>query len=289
MDINAITKMIEIKGERFPVVDLGAGPAVLLLHGFPDSRFLWRYQLPALAAAGFRVIAPDLRGFGDAPRPTAVRPYRRPFLVADILGILDALGVQRTHLVGHDWGAALAWGLAGAYPERFDRVVVLSVGAPGNPGWNTIAQREKSWYFDFFLKTGIAEAALLADNWQLFREWSRGQGDHERHLHDLARPEALTAALNWYRAAFTRLPPDDPSIPQDSAPTPRLPSWDRIRVPVLGVWSDEDPFLLEPQMMLSAGVVEAPWRYERISGAGHWMMLDQPDELNRLLIDFLKG
>ena len=199
MDINAITKMIEIKGELFPVVDVGAGPAVLLLHGFPDSRFLWRYQLPALAAAGFRVIAPDLRGFGDAPRPTAVRPYRRPFLVADILGILDALGVQRTHLVGHDWGAALAWGLAGAYPERFDRVVVLSVGTPGNPGWNTIAQREKSWYFDFFLKTGIAEAALLADNWQLFREWSRGQGDHERHLRDLARPEALAGRLTTRR------------------------------------------------------------------------------------------
>src|SRR5258707_8733066 len=99
MDIDAITNMIEIKGELFPVVDFGTGPAVLLLHGFPDSRFLWRYQLPALAAAGFRVIAPDLRGFGDAPRPTAVRPYRRPFPIADVLCILDALGVQRTHVV----------------------------------------------------------------------------------------------------------------------------------------------------------------------------------------------
>ncbi len=280
MDINAITKMIDIKGEQFPVADFGTGPAVLLLHGFPDSRFLWRYQLPALAAAGFRVIAPDLRGFGDAPRPTAVRPYRRPLLVADVLGILEALEVERTHLVGHDWGAAMTWRLAGSYPERCDRVVILSVGAPGNPGWDTITQREKSWYFDFFLKVGIAEAALMADNWKLFREWSRGQGDHERHLRDLARPEALTAALNWYRAAFTPPPPDE-------APLPRLPSWDRIRIPVLGVWSDEDPFLLEPQMALSAGVVEAPWRYERISGAGHWMMLDKPEELNRLLIEFL--
>jgi pimeloyl-ACP methyl ester carboxylesterase len=280
MDINAITKTVAIEDEPFPVADVGTGPAVLLLHGFPDSRFLWRYQLPALAAAGFRVIAPDLRGFGDAPRPTAVRPYRRPFLVADVLGILDALGVRRTHVVGHDWGAALTWRLAGSFPERCDRVVVLSVGAPGNPGWNTIAQREKSWYFDFFLKTGIAEAELMADNWKLFRDWSRGQGDHERHLRDLARPEALTAALNWYRAAFTRPMPDE-------APLPRLPSWDRIRRPVLGVWSDGDPFLLEPQMTLSAAVVDAPWRYERISGAGHWMMLDQPDKLNQLLIDFL--
>jgi pimeloyl-ACP methyl ester carboxylesterase len=281
MDIDTITKTVEIAGEQFPVADVGTGPAVLLLHGFPDSRWLWRYQLPALAAAGFRVIAPDLRGFGDAPRPTAVRSYRRPYLAADVLGMLDALGVQRARIVGHDWGAALTWRLVGAYAERFERVVALSVGAPGNPGWGTIAQREKSWYFDFFLKTGTAEAELIADDWKLFREWSHGQGDQERYLRDLARPEALTAALNWYRAAFTRPSPDEP-------PLPRLPAWDRIRIPVMGVWSDADPFLLEPQMTLSGAVVDAPWRYERIGGAGHWMMLDQPEALNRLLIDFLK-
>jgi pimeloyl-ACP methyl ester carboxylesterase len=280
MDIETVTKTVEIKGERFPVVDLGTGPAVLLLHGFPDSRFLWRHQIPVLTAAGFRVLAPDLRGYGDAPRPTDLRPYRRPFIAADILGLLDALAVKRAHLVGHDWGAAMAWRLAGSYPERFDRVVVLSVGAPSSPGWNTIEQREKSWYFDFFIKPGIAEEALKADNWKLFREWSRGQGDQDRYLRDLARPGALTAALNWYRAAFSPLASDE-------APHPRLPPWDRIRIPVLGIWSDGDPFLLEPQMALSVGVVEAPWCYEKIRGAGHWMMLDKPEELNRLLVDFL--
>ena len=100
-------------------------------------------------------------------------------------------------------------------------------------------------------------------------------------MRDLARLGVLTAALNWYRAAFTLPPPDE-------APLPQLPSWDRIRTPVLAVWSDGDLFLLEPQMALSAGVVEAPWHYERITGAGHWMMLDKPEVLNRLLIDFLK-
>jgi pimeloyl-ACP methyl ester carboxylesterase len=282
MDVDTLTKTVEIKGERFPVVDVGTGHAVLLLHGFPDSRYLWRYQMPALVAAGFRVVAPDLRGYGDAPRPTELRPYRRPYIAADILGLLEALDVKRPHIVGHDWGAAMTWQLAGSYPERFGRVVVLSVGAPSSPGWETIEQREKSWYFDFFIKPGIAEEGLQADNWKLFREWSRGQGDHERHLRDLARPEALTAALNWYRAAFSPLSKDEASLP-------RLPSWDRIRNPVLGVWSDQDPFLLEPQMVLSATVMEAPWRYEKISGAGHWMMLDKPEELNRLLIDFLRG
>jgi pimeloyl-ACP methyl ester carboxylesterase len=253
---------------------------VLLLHGFPDSRLLWRAQVPALAAAGFRVIAPDLRGFGDAPRPSDVRSYRRPFLIADVLGILDALGVARAHLVGHDWGAALTWRLAGSYAERFDRVVALSVGAPASSGWNTVEQRERSWYFDFFQKAGQAEAELTADNWKLFREWSRGQGDQEQYLRDLARPGALTAGLNWYRAAFSPLAPGE-------APLPELPPWHRIRNPVLGVWSDRDPFLLEPQMTLSAATVDGPWRYERIAEAGHWMMLDQPEKLNRLLIDFL--
>lgn len=282
MDIDTVTKTVEIKGERFPVVDAGTGPVVVLLHGFPDSRFLWRHQIPALTAAGFRVIAPDLRGYGDAPRPTELRPYRRPYIAADVLGLLDALEVSRSHLVGHDWGAAMTWRLAGSYPEKFEGIVVLSVGAPSSPGWGTIEQREKSWYFDFFIKPGIAEKGLTADNWKLFRQWSRGQGDHERHLRDLARPGALTAGLNWYRAAFTPLSADE-------APLPQLPPWDRIRIPVLGVWSDQDPFLLEPQMALSAQVTEAPWRYEKITGAGHWMMLDKPAELNRLLVDFLSA
>lgn len=281
MDLNTVTKIIAIKGEDFPVVDVGRGPAVLLLHGFPDSRLLWRYQIPALVEAGFRVIAPDLRGLGEAPRPVEVRPYRRPYIVADILGILEAVGVSRAHLVGHDFGASFTWRLAGSYPEKFERIVVLAVGAPTSPGWTTVAQREKSWYFDFFLKTGVAEKALKAEDWRLFREWSRGQGDQERYLQDLARPDALTAALNWYRGSFSPLAPDE-------APLPPLPAWMPIRAPVLGVWSDKDPFLLEPQMAQSGGTVAGPWQYERFNGAGHWLMLDQPERLNRLLIDFLK-
>ena len=101
MDIDTVTKTVELAGERFPVIDVGTGPAVLL-HGFPDSSYLWRYRVPALVAAGFRVVAPDLRGYGDAPRPTDVRRYRRPFIAADILGILDALDVKRSHIVRHD-------------------------------------------------------------------------------------------------------------------------------------------------------------------------------------------
>jgi len=282
VDITAVTRTVDLDGEAFPVVDTGTGRPVLLLHGFPDSRFLWRHQIPALAQAGYRVIAPDLRGFGDAPRPLAVSSYRRPALAADVLGLLDRLGLEQVDLVGHDWGASLSWGLAGSYPHRIRRLVALSVGAPMSPGWATIAQREKSWYFDFFCKVQVAEAALAADDWQLFRAWSRGQGDQERHLRDLARPGALTAGLNWYRGAFSPLEPDEPTRPP-------LPAWTQVRCPTLAVWSEDDPFLLEPQVALSGPAVAAPFRYERMTGAGHWMMLDRPDEVNRLLLEFLEG
>jgi pimeloyl-ACP methyl ester carboxylesterase len=280
--VSLATSTVSIAGESFPVVDAGAGPPVLLLHGFPDSRFLWRHQVPVLVEAGYRVIAPDLRGFGDAPRPSEVQAYRRPRLVADVLSLLGQLRIDRVHLVGHDWGASLSWSIAGSYPDRVDRLVALSVGAPTSRGWDTIAQREKSWYFDFFCKPNIAESALAAADWKLFREWTRGQGDLERYLRDLARPGALTAGLNWYRAAF--LPPE-----RGEAAVPRLPAWEQVKCPTLGVWGDGDPFLLEPQMALSAAAVGGPWRYQRVAGAGHWLMLDQPARLNELLLEFLGG
>ncbi len=278
MDLKAVTRTVAVGGLAFPVVDHGRGPVVLLLHGFPDSRHLWRNQVPALVEAGFRVIAPDLRGFGEAPRPPAVEAYRYVELVADVIGILDALGVERTGLVGHDWGAALSWRLVAVHPERFDRLVAISVGAPGNPGSFTIEQREKSWYYDYFLKEGKAEDGLRRDDWKLFREWTRGQGDQAFHLNDLARPGALTAGLNWYRANLGGPP---------SGARPSRPA--KVSVPVLGIWGERDPFLLEPQMIGSRAFVDGPWRYAKIRDAGHWVMLDQPAELNRLLIDFLKS
>jgi pimeloyl-ACP methyl ester carboxylesterase len=276
MDLDAATRTVTVGGLAFPVVDHGRGPAVLLLHGFPDSRHMWRHQLPALAEAGFRAIAPDLRGFGEAPAPPEVEAYRYDALVADVIGILDALGVERTSLVGHDWGAALAWKLVAVHPERFDRLVAISVGAPGNPGSFTIEQREKSWYYDYFLKVGKAEEGLRKGDWKLFREWSRGQGDEARHLRDLARPGRLTAGLSWYRANLGPQPPGA-----------RASRPEKVRVPVLGIWGERDPFLLEPQMTGSQAFVAGPWRYERMRDAGHWLMLDQPAELNRLLLDFL--
>jgi pimeloyl-ACP methyl ester carboxylesterase len=274
MDLGPVTKTVQTNGLSFPVVDYGSGPAVLLLHGFPDDRHLWRYQVGPLADAGFRVIAPDLRGFGDAPRPVDPKEYGIPLVVRDVLGILDAIGVQRVQLVAHDWGAAVGWRLAADHPDRIERYVALSVGAPG--GVTTIEQREKSWYIAFFRQTGVAEEELTRDGWKLFRDWARNSVDTDRYIKNLSRPGALTAALNWYRAAGAQ--PGAPSaqaVPQAGCP-------------VLGIWSDGDAYLTEIRMRTSGERIKGPFRYEKIAGASHWLMLDKPAELNRLLVGFLK-
>lgn len=276
MDIEAMTQMIHTPRLAFPVADHGEGPAVLLLHGFPDSRHLWRHQIPALAAAGMRVLAPDLRGFGDAPKPLAVEEYRVSVVAQDIIAILDAIQLEQVSIVGHDWGAAVAWMLAAYHPERVERLVSLGVGCPGASGQRTIEQRERFWHFYFFQFEGIAEEWLQHNDWQLFREWTRGNGDMTRYLHDLSRPGALTAALNWFRA---NVKPESPHTPHDDFPL--------IQCPVLGVWSDGDHYMTEGHLRNSYEKVVGPWRYERLTGASHWMMLDKPNELNRLLIKFL--
>jgi len=270
-------KRVVADGVELAVLDEGEGPAVLLLHGFPDSSALWRRQVPALVGAGYRAIAPDLRGFGESERPEAVEEYAITRSVADMVAVLDLLGVERAHVVGHDFGAAVAWVLAMLHPERVDRLVVLSVGHPSAVRRRTIEQREKAWYQLLFLFAGTAEELLARDDWQLFREFSRGDGDHDRHRADLSRPGALTAGLNWYRA---NLRPERELAPRDFPP---------VAAPTLGIWSSGDNYLTEDGLLSSGEHVTGTWRYERIEDASHWLQLDQPERVNELLLEFLAG
>ena len=277
-DLDSVKKIIQVNGLDFCVTDIGEGKPVLLLHGFPDSRHVWRYLIPALLDAGYRVIAPDLRGYGESSRPEGVDNYTFDLLASDVIGILDALGVEKASVIGHDFGAGLAWYTVAFYPDRFNNLIAMSVGVSGNKGWQTIEQREKSWYFDFFNKEGIAEEALSADNWKLFRELIRNQGDPDRFFSDLARPGALTAALNWYRANT-----------RGFGKRITEPVFPLINLPVLGIWSTGDHHLLEAQMKESQSNVSGPWHYVRVEGAGHWFMLEKPAQVNAIVLDFLKN
>jgi pimeloyl-ACP methyl ester carboxylesterase len=267
---------LRVNGISLHVVDKGAGPPVLLLHGFPDSSALWRHQIPALVAAGHRVIAPDLRGFGASERPEGVDAYAMRTLLADVLGVLDALGIERTDVVGHDWGAAIGWALASLAPQRVQRYVALSVGH--SPDYFAdVRQREMSWYMLLFLLEGVAEEALQRDDWALLRAWLREPVDIDLYVADLSRPGALTAALNYYRA----------NIPARSFVGRSERRLRPVTCPVLGVWSDGDVACGERQLLDSREQVTGPWRYHRVAGAGHWIPLDAPDELTALLLEFL--
>ena len=252
----------------------GAGQPVVLLHGFPDSGRLWRHQVPALAGAGFQVIVPDLRGYGRSGKPGAVEAYSLRLLARDVMAILADLEITRAHVVGHDWGASLAWGLASLAPGSVDHLVALSAGHPATIR-RTRQQREKSWYMLLFQFAGIAERWLTEDDWANFRNWAQ-HPDAGQVIAELEANGSLTPGLNWYRA---NVPPESWVRPPVALPP--------VQAPTMGVWSTGDFALTEIQMTDSAENAAGPWRYERLDGPGHWMQLDAPDQVNALLLDFL--
>ena len=268
---------ITANGLRFYVVDEGDGTPVVLLHGFPDTSHLWRNQIAALVDAGYRAIAPDLRGRGRSERAESVESYRLTNIVADVAAIMDALGVERAHVIGHDWGAATAWLFATLKPHMVDRLIVASVGHPSTRGRPGLEELQKGWYRLLFLFPDI-EATLQQDDWYLMRTMLQSGGDLERYLANLAEPGALTAALNWYRAnmAPERL----------NAPPARLPP---IQAPTMGVFSTGDLYLTEDAMTRSVEFVKGPWRYERIERVSHWIPSDASEQFNRLMLDFLRA
>jgi pimeloyl-ACP methyl ester carboxylesterase len=276
-----MTRRVDLPEITLAVTEAGPadGPPVLLLHGFPDRATLWRAQIPALADAGYRVVAPDLRGFGDSDRPDGVEHYGMRHLVGDVVALLDALGIGRTALAGHDWGAGLGWSLT-MVTDRISRYAAFSVGHPGVV--TGIEQKEKSWYMLWFQFPGVAEDALPADDWAFLRRWAHPEAAADdplvaRQIDDLSRPGALTAALNWYRA----------NIGPASFGRTRLRETSSVTCPVLGVWSSGDRFLTEEQMTGTASRVTGGFRYERLDDTPHWIPEQAPERTTALLLEFL--
>jgi len=263
-----------VNGIEMHVVVTGSGPDVLLLHGFPDSHELWRHQIPALVGAGFRVIAPDLRGFGLTEIPKGgVAAYRADQLVADVVSLLDVLGVTTVRLVAHDWGAVIGWLFAIKHPERIDRYVAISVGHPTSYARGGFKQKLMGWYILMFQLRGLAEWLFSFNDFALFKRLSGFPQELPNWRADLGRPGRLTAAMSYYRANAALILPFDRG---------------NVSVPVTGIWSSEDVALAERQMVNSAQFCKAGWRYERIDGVGHWLPLEAPERLNPLLLEYLR-
>jgi pimeloyl-ACP methyl ester carboxylesterase len=268
-------RLIAVNGISLYVEEYGTGTPMLLLHGFPDSGRLWRHQIPVLAANGYRVIVPDLRGFGRSDRPDDVASYALRTIVADVTALLDALDIGSAYVVGHDWGAAVAWLTAILHPDRVGKLVVISV--PHLLAPPTLRQYEMGWYQLFFQFAGIAEENIRHDDWAWLRMFSRGDGDIAQWTQDLSRPGALTAALNWYRA---NLAPRAPGTP------PKLPD---VQAPTLAIWSEGDHYLDGERVRASSAYVAGPWRYEQLPDVSHWIPVDAPGRLSDLLLDWFAG
>lgn len=266
-----------VNGTALDVFDQGAGEPVLLVHGFPDTHDVYRHQVPALVEAGYRAITFDLRGFGGSDKPTDTAQYTPAMTIADIAGVLDAVGVDKAHLVGHDWGSILSWTFASAMPDRVSSLTALSVGHLGayqGAGWE---QREKSWYVLQF-QNPLVEEWLLRDGAANFRDFFASHPDIDQVVEAVSAPYALTSALALYRAWA---PPEallDPPI-----------EFPKLTLPVLGVHGVCDPYSTEKQMADSEKYVSGSWRYESLPDVGHWLTLEVPDRINELILDFVAG
>lgn len=283
MDETLSARVVSVGPINLNVIDAGEGPAVLLLHGFPDRAQLWRHQIRDLCQAGYRVIAPDLRGFGDSDRPAEVEDYRMDRLVGDIHGLLAILEVDKFRLAAHDWGATLGWILASTLPDRVQHYAAISVGHPAAIAAAGFQQKQLTWYMLWFAFPGVAESQLPQGDWQWYRDWAydgarrTDNPDLDRQLTDLERPGALTSALNWYRA---NIPPELYALSSrgaDLAP---------VQCSVMGIWGDRDMAMTERQMTDSAPHVAGRWRYERVGRAGHWIPAQAPELTSELLLDF---
>jgi pimeloyl-ACP methyl ester carboxylesterase len=262
---------IKINNLKFNVVIEGKGSPVILLHGFPDSAYLWREQIKFLSQKGYQVIAPDLRGTGDSEAPPERKKYGIDIICSDIVALMDYLGIKKASVIGHDWGAVAGWVFAGKYPERVKCYVALSVSHPRAYRSN-LEQLLRGWYTVLFQIPCIAEKSIRAFDWFMLRKLTNNHPEAGHWIKDMSREGRLSAALNWYRANEIHMLFGD---------------FPRIKVPVLGIWSTGDIFLSEKAMLLSARYVDAPWSYERIEGSRHWIPLDAPKHLNNILIDYL--
>ena len=280
------TRRVEANGQTFAVDEAGEGDAVALcLHGFPECRFSWRFQLPALAAAGWRAVAPDGRGYGDSSRPANRDAYRIEHLVADAAALFDALGARRRLLVGHDWGAMVAWSFAIARTRPLDGLVVMNVPHPAvfhrvlRSSW---AQRGRSWYIGFSQLPWLPEALLTAGRARAVARAFSGMAVNkaafpldvlEHYRRNALRPGAMTAMLNYYRANFA-------GLSKDAAPSPA------IEVPTLMIWGEEDTAL---GLELTEGYEPyvADFTLDRLPGVSHWVQQEAPDAVNARLLAWL--
>ncbi|MCE2540468.1 MAG: alpha/beta hydrolase [Acidobacteria bacterium] len=277
--VEVATTQIAVGDYTFDVRAAGPedGEVVILLHGFPQTSYEWRHQIRALAAAGFRAVAPDQRGYSPGARPPDVADYALPLLVQDVIGLADAIGAERFHIVGHDWGAVVAWAVAVAARDRVITANPVSVPHPdafarvlNDP---TSCQVEASSYFDVFVQPD-SEDAFLANGQAGLRGIYTGidEAAVDEYLRVLGSKPALGAALDWYRANI-----GDRNL--------QGPALGPVEVPTMFTWSDGDTALCIDGALLTAEYVTGPYRFEVLEGVSHWIPDLAAEAMSTLLLE----
>lgn len=279
-------QFIETNGVRLHVAQAGDenAPLVILLHGFPDFSYGWHHQIPFLVAHGFRVWAPDQRGYNLSDKPADVRVYRMEMLVQDVIGLINMAGGKPVYLVGHDWGAAVAWSVALAAPHLIKKLVIMNVPHPlvfAQTLRSSFRQMLKSWYILFFQIPRLPEWLLTRNNASGGIQFLKASGlpttftdvDLGEYARAWTQPHAMRSMINWYRA----LARHQPNMSGDM----------RIHMPTLVIWGEDDVALTLDMARKSVGMCD-DGQLVTFPGATHWVQDDKPDEVNALLADFLR-
>jgi pimeloyl-ACP methyl ester carboxylesterase len=273
----------EVGDQRLHYVEAGDGPLIVLLHGFPEFWYGWRHQIRPLAAAGFRVVAPDMRGYNLSSKPDRVAAYDTGQLTADISGLIRERGAESAMLVGHDWGGSVAWATAMQHPEVVERLAILNAAHPRklSQGLHHPGQLRRSWYFFFFDLPELPESVVRADNWRFFQHFLRDarpeaftDQDMDRYIEAWSQPGAASGMINYYRNSVRQSPKRSEAQLRP------------IQVPTLIIWGEDDRYLGPELAEPDHDDVPNLDHVERLPDASHWVHHDEPERVARLLTDF---
>jgi pimeloyl-ACP methyl ester carboxylesterase len=272
----------EIGDVRLHYMEAGEGPLIVLLHGFPEFWYGWRLQIEPLAAAGFRVVAPDMRGYNLSTCPDDVDAYTSDKLAADIRGLIQERGAESAMLVGHDWGGTAAWATAMIHPEVVDRLAILNAAHPRklSQGLHHPDQLRRSWYFFFFALPGLPESVVQANRWHFFRHFlgeahpAYAPEEIDRYVEAWSQPGAATGMINYYRSSVRQN--------QKAAVEALRP----VDAPTLIIWGQDDQYLGPDLAEPDHDDVPNLDRVVRLPDASHWAHHDQAQSVNQLLINF---
>lgn len=277
------SRELTVNGLTFTCLEAGPrnGELVVLLHGFPETSHMWRPLITRLAEEGFRVLAPDQRGYSPGARPEGKENYRYINIATDVINLADAVGSTRFHLVGHDWGAGAGWATVCTWPQRVASWTALSVPHPaafGRAIREDSDQKQRSQYINLFVQEGVAEAALTAnDNAVLKNVWRECDAETQaEYLRVFSQPGALTGALNWYRGS-NGIEPEQEGM-----------NFGPVAVPTLMIWGNKDEAIGRKANEDAAQYMTGPYRFLELD-AGHWLIQEAPEAVITNVVAHVKG